>query len=254
MSDWAYKDKTRLERISAYAAAKLNHNLDYYCPNPKCNAVMHIVCHHGLNRPYFRAKPSMPHIDGCAFAKSSGQIDDYIEKSFNYSSAIQNLLKPSASRKLNSEPAKDTNKYDETELNEKPLKTLREMYSCFKKLDPQDCYNGMKIASMLADTRSYSYYRKGISGEKIVELKYLNYYPDKKTINFKYPADFDKAANRKILFVKAVFEDETLFKTINKTLYNNREGIIVMAGIFKYNSETNSFNTCAISKKQFYIV
>lgn len=62
----ACKDKERRIRVSA--SGNLPRNI-YYCPNPKCNALLTLVdCDEEIRSDHFRLKPGSSHIKNCEFA------------------------------------------------------------------------------------------------------------------------------------------------------------------------------------------
>lgn len=248
MSKWAYKDEKRCEEISAFAAAQLNHNNRYYCLNPKCNAFMYVSNLNGLSNPYFKAKPTQPHITGCEYAKTTGQHYTFNEKSFNYEVALGNLCKPDSLHKSTTSTIARSDSIRHQASNKKSFPTLYEIYTFLKSRNTKSVINGRTIASMLADNRSIYYYKNGIRKNKIVELKYCKYNTDKLSIIFTYPFEEKK------FYIEAIFNDKELFKSINRELYNNSQSIIVIAGNFNYNKSTRNYDIEIINKKQICLV
>lgn len=67
MALYAYKDKGRTEIIYAVNAMKKDIEERYYCPNPSCNAHLHICAVDGSKKSYFRAtKSKYGHVRNCA--------------------------------------------------------------------------------------------------------------------------------------------------------------------------------------------
>lgn len=247
MSTWAYKERERINSITAEEAKKLSHDIDYYCPNTNCSAIMRISHCEGLRIPRFRARPSCPHIEGCLYGKSHFQRNDFDENSFDFDAAIQSLMTaavPSLHKGISATLPQNSHK---------TMNKLHEIYSLFKSVPPSRRYNGVEIIHMLADERSAYYYTKGIIGSKIVEGKFLRYNSKlgaHKYIFIQYPF-----ANRKHTVALDISND-TLYFELVQTILNNREKHIVVAGDFR--SQKISSSTCwateIISTKQILVL
>lgn len=248
MARYAFKNKERTERIAASEAVYLGHGLKYFCPNPACDAQMHIV---QASVPYFAANKGTPHMDHCFYAsKSAFDPGKYDEDSFDLNEVIKSLFAEGIPTSKAS-----TKQYKEHEHSSGlPIKTLRVLYDMCKSKGIDELYNGVPIKSIIFDSRCSGELPQTISGFRIVECQtknsnYLDYDREQLTITLYAPA----TSLRKGTFVLQ-FEDQELFKERQKLVFSNRDKIIVVAGIWKSGEDAQSRYTQVSSKRQIIVI
>lgn len=239
MSSFAFEDKDRIKKIDAKDAKDKSQR--FYCPNPQCDARLHVCNIDGVSKSYFRATFSeYPHINGCFYENSCNfDIDKVDEKSFNFDNAVENLFSPSKSVKSNGD---GQNSYDLYSKRINQLKTVKQIYTMCKSLSIDYKFNDIPVWKMLLDNRSVKKYTKGVFHKKIVEAD-MKYYNNNEKQIFLYMQNFNF-----MLF----FDDEKLFKNIRDTLYENKNRKVIVAGDWKGND--NKFRTKISSTKQICVV
>lgn len=250
MSTYVFKDKQR--KIKFYAKDATNENRDtrFYCPNIDCDAHMYICGVDGLSAAYFSANhQNYPHIKGCPFGSSNKfKSNEHDENAFDFENTLEALMAPSKSTVKKETPS--THKTGDP--TKKPLRTIRQVYDMCKSFDPTDTYSGVKIGQMIVDDRSEYMYPKGIFCKKLIEGQAKEYFYDskKKEITILAPIK-----SKKYSFILK-FADRKLFSFVQKSIYNNRDKIIVVAGEWKSAGagKFNSFYTDLTGKGQVTVI
>lgn len=99
MAMYVYKDVARTEKLLARNAQKQDKGIRYYCPNPKCDAHMHVCNIEGVSASYFSANRSHGHIERCPYGTSNGfNPSDYNEDKFEFDNALLALTMSSIRR------------------------------------------------------------------------------------------------------------------------------------------------------------
>lgn len=248
MGYFAYEDVGRKCDITAKEAAKKDILIRYYCPNPACDAHLHVCSVNGSMASHFRATLSkFRHIPGCQFGeRGSYSPEDTDEEGFIFENMINGLMKPT--------PKKSTKKENPghgsgpSEL--KPLRTLLQVYDMCIAHSPRDSYNGQLIGKMLLCDRSAYFWPKGLYGPLIIEgmCRKRFYDPDKKEIYLTAPI------RKKAYNLVLRFEDAKAFLLLKDQLFHNRDKIIVVGGIWKSYGIYGTFCTDIFSGKQYKVL
>jgi len=127
---YAYKDLNRNEKLYAKDGAMENKDRRFYCPNPSCNAHMHICGLGGIKTAYFSAnRKDFGHTKGCPFgAKISFSPGEYDENSFDFDNALDALTTPNRPISKKEEPSLHTT----GRAAARPLRTIRQIYDMCK--------------------------------------------------------------------------------------------------------------------------
>lgn len=252
MSKYAFKDIQRKFKI--YAIQAIHHDIDthYYCPNPFCTAHLYLCSVDGLTAPYFRAtRKEFPHSKDCFYRKNIDiNTDSLKESNFDFDDIVNNLLQTSLKVGSSTVNKKEFDGGANTSENRiERIKTLRQLYLFLKSKDVREIYNNSTIGFMLLDNRSLSMNTKGVFGNKLIEAKVSNgrfYDKDNLVISFQMINSSDYTFLLK-------FNNETFFKEIIQTVYNNREEIFILVGNWAKESFNCFYSNCT-SKKQIYIL
>lgn len=246
MASYAFKNKERTERIAASEAVYLDHRLKYFCPNPACDAQMHIV---QASVPYFAANKATPHIDHCFYAsKSAFDPGKYDEDSFNLNEVIKSLFAEGSPTSKAS-----TKQYKEHEHSSGlPIKTLRVLYDMCKSKGIDQLYNGFPIKDIIYDSRCQGELPQTINGFRMVECEAIKgklYDKDQLSISLRAPA----SSPQKGTFV-LLFKDKKLFWERQNLIFNNRDRIIIIAGMWESGVDAWTRYTQVVNKKQIIII
>lgn len=248
MAVYVYEDKKRTKELYAKNALKEDKNKRYYCPNPNCDAHMYICNVDGVSSAYFSAtrKPH-PHITGCDFEASNNfNSQKFDEINFDFEDVLEAMRKPSTSVSKK----KSSNLHKTGEPDSKPLRTIRQIYDMCKSYPCSHKYNNLVIGQMLLDDRSEYMYPKGVFGNRVIESKVKSgifYDSTKMGIYLVAPS------SQKYEFILQ-FSDIKLFKTIKNKLYNNKDKLIVVSGLWKPSKTFDVFLTEIMSEKQIAII
>lgn len=246
MASYAFKNKERTERIAASEAVYLDHRLKYFCPNPACDAQMHIV---QASVPYFAANKATPHIDHCFYASSSTfDPGRYNENSFNLSEVINSLFAEGSHT-----PQVSGKQYKEHKHSAcLPINTLRVLYDMCKSKGIEDLYNGYRIRNIIYDSRCQGEMPQTINGFRIVECEALKgklYDKEQLSITLRAPA----SSPQKGTFV-LLFKDKNLFWERQNFIFNNRDKLIIVAGRWESGVDAWTRYTQVVNKKQIIII
>ena len=143
-----------------------------------------------------------------------------------------------------------TNRGKQGEIERRPLHGLKEVYAMLTNTDINDTYNNYLIRDMIADERTYPYYRNGISGYKIVECNFYKYSDIGFTITMNYPT----FPNQKKA-LELWFDSKELYEKMKPRIKGkNHDGIVVVFGEWKINT-TDAINYVSItSEKQIAVI
>lgn len=248
MSKIAYLDFNRTRLVLATSAELHSHSIRYFCPNSVCSARMHIV--QGKD-PYFAADKCSPHSLYCPYAASSTyDSGKYDEKAFSLSNFIDNLL-----RIKECQGSSSNSSYKEHEHSFKlPIKTLRVLYDMCKSRGINEEYNFVPIRDLIFDMRCDKSQISQFSGFKIFECQSysrsrLDYDKESSTIKLFTPVNSDK---RVCLTLK--LDNMNLFWDVESKLYNNRDKLIVVAGIWSPNPNDGGLTTTIQNKQQISVI
>ncbi|MEG0737574.1 MAG: hypothetical protein RR441_11935, partial [Longicatena sp.] len=248
MAMYVFRDKDRKEKLYAKSAASESRNTRFFCPNENCDAHMYVCGLDGTAAAYFSAnRKGYRHIKGCPFgASNSFNSDDFDEALFDFDSVLDGLSTPSKKVNKKSEPGE----HGTGESIKRPPRTIRQIYDMCKSIDVVDTYDGKDVGQMIVDDRSEFMYPKGVFGKRIIEGKVFGYFYNSKTMEITIKAP--------ILSEKYTFQvkipDKELFAHVKKTIFNNRDKIIVVSGEWRAGSSYDCFATEMKSKKQFTVI
>ena len=250
MSNIACKNKDRSTIIYAEIVKEENVDNEYYCPNKECNARLKIYSRNGLMRPHFRADREHKHIENCPYGSSIISKTDYYkynQEKFDFDRAIENMFHINNQRNNNRNVEND--EMNNNPDNSKPISTIKQIYAMCKNINVRDKYANIEICKMLVDNRSMFFYVNGIFGNKIVECKVRGgyYYSKEKQEVYLYIENYKLVLH---------FNDNRLFDSIKRTIWNNKSKTIIVAGNWKKIQKDNviTCHTTIITKKQIGII
>ena len=250
MSNIACKEEDRSTIIYAEIAKEENVDTEYYCPNKECNARLKICSIDGLMRPHFRADREHKHIENCPYGSNIVSKTDYYkynQEKFDFDRAIENMFHINNQRNNNRNVEND--EINNNPDNSKPISTIKQIYAMCKNTNVMDKYANIEICKMLVDNRSMFFYINGIFGNKIVECKVRGrYYSKEKQEVYLYIENYKLVLH---------FNDNRLFDSIIRTIWNNRSKTIIVAGNWKKIQNNNNVITCyttIVTKKQIGII
>lgn len=248
MAGFAYRDAARSNRLDANNATNHDKGKNFFCPNKNCTAILTI---RSLgNNPYFSAKKTTPHINGCTYATFGNNYHEYNEKLFNFNDLIDGLCTQS---KVSSSASKHSStKSPSASSSQGEIRTLKLFCAMCKDKKIDDTYNGMAIGIMLLDDRSISkYHSKGVFSKKVIECESIRYDDNNKEI-------WLSISHYKIILV---FNDDNIYKKIRNVIWNNspsgdfKNVQVAIAGDWsKYKNKSNHFQTTIISEKQIILL
>ena len=252
MSNIACKEEDRSTIIYAEIAKEENVDTEYYCPNKECNARLKICSIDGLIRPHFRADREHKHIENCPYGSNIVSKTDYYkynQEKFDFDRAIENMFHINNQRNNNRNVEND--EINNNPDNSKPISTIKQIYAMCKNTNVMDKYANIEIYKMLLDNRSIPFYiNDDILGNKIIECKVRGgyYYSKEKQEVYLYIENYKLVLH---------FNDNRLFDSIIRTIWNNRSKTIIVAGNWKKIQNNNNVITCyttIVTKKQIGII
>lgn len=248
MGFYAYEDFDRKKDITAKEAAKHYVSIRYYCPNPSCDAHLHLCSVEGSLTIHFKAtRKEYRHIPGCPYGKSGAfSPESFDEDNFKFEDMIDGLMKPTPRKSLTGGPAGHGSGITEI----KPPHTLIQVYDMCRVHSPRDTYNGQAIGKMLLCDRSAYFWPKGIYGPLIIEGMCSKRFYDssKKEIYLKTPI------KKSVYNLVLKFSDQQAFKLLKDRLFENRDKIIIVGGVWKFYGIYGTFFTEIITTKQYKIL
>lgn len=248
MALYAYKDKGRTQIIYATEAMKKDIGERYYCPNPFCNAHLHICAVDGSKKSYFRAtKSKYGHVLNCAYGSNQEfNADKFDEKEFSFDSAVNNLFLPTGT----TEKRKVSGEHKTGEVKKHPPRTIMQIYQMCKSRPVTDTYGDKEIGEMILDERSLYRYPKGCFGNRIIE----SYAKSKLYDNAKKQIYLFAPTNARTYTFILQFKEDSVYREFRERIYNNRNKIIVVAGNWEKSGTYGSFISDVVSKKQVAII
>lgn len=253
MASYSFKDYKRTECLYASDAIIEDRNKTFYCPNPYCDAHMHICAMDGSKRAYFRAtEEQFQHIDNCPYSsKAIGfNSNEYDEEMFQFDNAINNLLNTAREQRR---PV-NQGEHPEGEVRRHPPRTLNQIYAMCKSYEVHHRYGDKEIGEMLLDNRSLFKYSKGCFGIRIIEAQADNFFYSKEKLQIYLTAPLKSEYNSNYYSFILQFQNKDVFKKIKNEIYNNRNNIIVIAGEWKKSEKYNCFISNVNNSRQVYIV
>lgn len=247
MSLYAYcsSKKSKNDIVLAKNAVNEDRTKQYYCPNKKCNAILHV---NAAKRPYFSANRNNPHLENCIYGKHIGsEIYELEEKNFNFTEAMKRLMKTNYTKRTD----KDEKSIAESlgTVKDKRPHTLRQTYLACKIRSCKDTFNGVEIWRMLLDDRSKNFYSKGVWGIHIIELICGNgkWYD---RINRKICLKLNTIEKSEYKFILQ-FTSSKLFGEIESQIWNNKNSVFVVVGDWN-KCGNNKFKAIVNSKSQIW--
>lgn len=223
MADYAYKDEERTQKIYANGNNIIKYKgIRCWCKNPNCNAKMFIVKPEYPDEAYFRASSKTPHSGSCGSECHHFDKKRFNENLFRFPNILINLEKDdraSSTTIIHHPPKKAV-------TGEKPIKTLRQLYSMCTNTPIDDKYGTYIIGDIIADIRNINDNSNGIKGYRIIECNFYKYDKNSQSIYFNYPC---YPQNQYLVEVK--FKKTDLFEEMLKRILPlKHEGIIVISG------------------------
>ena len=251
MSMYAYKDSARTQELTAKKAQEQDKGTRFYCPNPLCDAHLFIANLNGLKSPYFTAnRNGHQHIDDCDCQKASKNFNpnNFREEGFILENAISALMQVgqesattiALQKSFSKSPGAPTLPH-----------TISQLYWMSKSYSCEDTYNNTLIGTILLDKRSFYMYPKGVFGWHLIEAyckpRYFNTDGSGKI--------FLELSHNEITYNFILnFDNNILFRSIERKLRNNRNRKIIVAGKWDKADKYNSFSTLITSKKQITVI
>lgn len=253
MASYSFRDCYRKEYLYASDAIIEDRNKTFYCPNPDCNAHMHICAMDGSRKAYFRAtEKQYQHIDNCSYSYTSINFNPnhFNENMFQFDNAINNLLNPAKEQIRQVNPGEPP----EGEAKQHPLRTLNQIYSMCKSYEVHHRYGDKEIGEMLLDNRSIFRYPKGCFGIRIIEAQANKYFYNKDKLQIYLSAPLRNKNNSQNYSFILQFQNKETFIKIKNEIYNNKDKIVVIAGDWKDSGIYGSFISDINNSRQVYIV
>lgn len=251
MANYAFIDKERTQKIYANDDNIMKYkSVRCYCKNPNCNAKMFIYMPEHKNSAYFKASGKPGHQGACGLSPYHFSKVNYVEEEFIFPQGLFSLLNDNGKHKGG---IGGTHRGQSGEVENRPLRGLKEVYTMLTNTDIDDTYNNYPIRDMIADERTYSYYSNGIIGYKVVECNFFKYLDEGLTITMNYPP-FPNRKNHLELW----FDNKELYQKMKPRIKGKKhDGIVVVFGEWKINTmdtinyvNITSENQIAIIKKE----
>lgn len=232
MANYVFLDKERTKKIYANDDNIMKFKgVRCYCKNEKCDARMFVYEPEHPSRSFFKASGKPHHTGACGFESKGFKITDYVEEEFVFPDTLLPLLK--AIEEKDPKKPKVGGSSGFSGIERRSLSGLKEVYYMLQSFDINDNYNGYKIRDLIADERTYKYYKNGIEGYKVVECNFYQYKPELLTIYMNYPM-FPNVKYHLIL----EFYDEELFKKMIKRMRGKKhDGLVVVFGEWRYDDK-----------------
>lgn len=220
MSFYAYEDEERQNEVWAENVTENNKLDEYFCPTRNCTAKLFIRSISGDRAANFAAKVNSPHIPSCRINLHSFNPTEYVEEQFDIDNFIENLLRPN----VPNENGNGGVEHGNGDGRERPISTVRQLYSMCVNKSINQFYNNIRISDLLIDSRTRHIYYLYIRGFHLVECYCYRFDRD----SYKYFARYwlnDEHTNN--LELELQFPDIQLFqKYFNRIFQRN----IVVAG------------------------
>ena len=220
MSFYAYEDKERQNEVLAENVTENNKLDEYFCPTQNCTAKLFIRSISGDRAANFAAKTNHPHSPSCRINLHNFKPTEYVEEQFDIENFIENLLRPN---EVN-ENENGGGGHGNGDGRERPISTVRQLYSMCVNKSINQFYNNIRISDLLIDSRTRHIYYLYIRGFHLVECYCYRYDRD----SCKYFARYwlnDEHTNK--LELELQFNDTQLFqKYFHKIFQRN----LVVAG------------------------
>ena len=253
MAMYAFLDELRTKEILSRDAKKEDKYKRFFCPNPDCDAHLHIVSVDGLVSAYFKATDrNHPHINGCYFSKKSNKFmpNKFNEDEFYLENALSALTIPTAAH---SEGTTGKAKTGKSSL--KPPHTISQIYSMCKTYSCKDSYNGVVIGQILLDNRSFYMYPRGVFGWRVIEAHCERYFY-KKNDDENLPSEIylSLSHKEKTYNFTLQFLNQKLFKQIRSYLHTNQDKTVIVAGKWESAYKPCTFKAQITSKRQITFI
>ena len=250
MANYAFIDEKRTRKIYANDDNIMKYkSVRCYCKNPNCNAKMFIYMPEHKSSAYFKASGKPGHQGACRLSPYHFSKVNYVEEEFAFPQGLFSLLNDNDNGQHREENG-GTNGGKQEKIECRPLHGLKEVYGMLTNTDINDTYNNYLIRDMIADERTYIYYRNGIMGYKIVECNFYKYSDRTQTITMNYPPFPNQ---KKTLELR--FDSKELYEKMKPRIKGKKhDGIVVVFGEWK-NNTTNVINYVRItSEKQIAVI
>ncbi len=225
MANYAYYDKERKQKIQASNPDIIKYKgKRCYCKNKSCDAHMYIHDPEHPKDAYFQSHGQPGHNGSCGITETKHfDPSKFVEKQFDFLEVMQKLEVPTVSKPSGT---KGTGNGDGNNI---VLSTVKQIYNMCTNTPEDEKYNGKYIWDMLADDRSFHYYKEGIDGYKLAECNYYQYDASSKSLIMNFPCFPDKK-----YYIQIQFDEEALYKEKQNVFYKmGHFGIIVIAGHWK---------------------
>ncbi len=238
MSNFAYEDKERKNKVFANELNISKHQNKFFCPNINCNAALVFVNSSNNREAYFRAIPTKEHNKYCPYDHKNEPTfnnSKYIEETFNFNEVAKYIILGKGKSVKNR------------------LETLPALYRMCLSKALDDSYNNFKIFKILFNKSSLKFFNN--FSPCVIECTFLSY-TNKGEKYRKNNKEYEVKLNQiKVKFpnnhiVTLYFKDETLYKSIRGIIYNYANIPFVILAYWKY--KENSIYTYIERKNQFY--
>lgn len=248
MANYAFIDKERQRKIYASSDDIMQYkSVRCYCKNPLCDARMFVYDPEHKSLAFFKASGKPSHSGSCGIAPYHFAKTEYVEEKFFFPEGLFPLLQ-ATKEKGQEHGGSGTHGTEETER--RPLQGLKEIYSMLTNTDINDTYNGYLIKDMIADERTRSIYRNGITGYKVVECNFYKYMDASKSITMNYPCFPNKDFSLELWF-----DDEELYESMKKRIKGKKhDGIVIVFGNWVLNSLDGTNYVNISSQKQISVI
>ena len=203
----------------------------FYCPCPTCRCPMGIrAINSNKRKANFFKLPSSEHTETCfvPYIKSEeGNVTDYETESLEPEELLKKLQKKSNPQNNNQTSPRLTDKTKLPVKNEnlKPISTIRQLHAiCASNVPEMEIREGVRVKDLYVGKNTSAFYKKDISGIKLVECKYINRYDKiKQNLYFSY------SNNEGELKICVHISDGKLFWKICHLLWNFTNPVIIYA-------------------------
>ncbi len=229
MANYAFVDEARTKKIYANDDNIMNYkSVRCYCKNPNCAARMFIYMPEHKNSAYFKASGKPGHQGACGIAPYHFPRVNYIEEEFLFPEVLLPLLDDAYDSQYKGRRRRPGGKSRE-EIESRPLRGLKEIYAMLTNIDIDDTYNNYFVRDMIADERTYNYYRNGIVGYKVVECNFYKYSDLSRTITMNYPPFPNQNKTLELWF-----NSKELYEKFKPRIKGKKhDGIVVIFGEWK---------------------
>lgn len=249
MVDHAYLDSDRTQYISVLQALVEDHNIRYFCPNPRCDAYLYICQTDGNRNGYFAANRKLHrHIEYCPYSSGDATIAElYVEPEFDYKKAILKIETRVPYRPSRQTEDRRIGIQATSNISCRQPTTVRELYTLCKQHLPNEEFNNSKFGEILFDERSEDMHSSGPSGQMLVEAVKKPWFFENKGHKI-----FLKTATTHRYKLNIRVPDYRIYGQFKDTIFHNQDSKIVLAGTWTLGSD-GTYSSLTINRKSQYL-